>query len=448
MTPRWLLPLLLVLVAACGTSTRTVRLNTGRDEPIVFTPRTHSEQVVLDDDEFEETVQKLGRDVRVSTSPRAAALRLFEDSLSSHDSSPGRSRVGIVTIERPRQALRLMSEEQDANAKLTGAYGRWCHRQGLSNDCLRLLAPGSTLDEEGKRTLAFRFAIDSVWDETAEALEDLTDKDAVIAMLATTGAVYFGLWLLPEPVSKGVAAVLTVSLIAYLGWDTVWSLVQGWRVLAEEVRVATTFEDLQEAGAKYGKVMGENAARAFVMLAVAALGSTAQMMASKLPTLPGSAQAALVGAEQGGFRLAAAGQVTAVEVAPGGVITIALAPSAVATTSSPAPVDEEGHEHHIATNKWKDATHSGGPWTPQFQRLFERAGMSLDDPANRVRVPGHKGPHPREYHEEVYRRLREAMEGCRTIQSCSEGLVGELRNLAAEISTRDTWLNKLVTKRQ
>jgi len=46
------------------------------------------------------------------------------------------------------------------------------------------------------------------------------------------GAVYFALWLAPDPVlSKGIAATLTVALIAYLGWDTVWSLVEGWRVL-------------------------------------------------------------------------------------------------------------------------------------------------------------------------------------------------------------------------
>jgi hypothetical protein len=120
---------------------------------------------------------------------------------------------------------------------------------------------------------------------------------------------------------------------AYGRWCQVWSLVQGWRVLAKEVEAATTFDEIQDAGEKYGKVMGQNAARAFVMLAMAALGSTAQTLATRGPTLPGSAQALLVGAGQGGFRLAAAGQVTSVAVAPGGVITIALDPEAVAETA-------------------------------------------------------------------------------------------------------------------
>ncbi|WP_338052856.1 AHH domain-containing protein [Pyxidicoccus trucidator] len=406
----------------------------------------------LEEEEFEEALQQLGRDVSISSNPRRAALRLFEDSLWPRTSSGASERVGIVTIGRPRQSLEVVPEEQEARGKLAGDYGRWCQRERLPRDCLHLLDAGPTLDEEGKRTLAFRLAIDVVWDETAEALEDLTDKDAVIAMLATTGAVYFGLWLLPEPISKGVAAVLTVGLVAYLGWDTVWSLIQGWKVLAEEVRAATTFEEVQAAGEKYGRVMGQHAARTFVMLAMAALGSTAQTMAAKLPTLPGSAQAALVGTEQGGFRLAGAGQVVSVEVAAGGVITIALDPGAVAATArdasaaSSGPVDGEGHEHHIATNKWKDATHSGGPWTPKLQKLFDRAGMSLDDPANRVRVPGHKGPHPKEYHEEVYSILDQATTRCGTIEYCRAALTKALRRLAKEIVTPNTRLNKWVTR--
>jgi hypothetical protein len=257
----------------------------------------------------------------------------------------------------------------------------------------------------------------------------------------------------PEPLlSKGIAATLTVALIAYLGWDTVWSLVKGWRMLAKEVEVATTFDEIQDAGEKYGKVMGKNAARAFVMLAMAALGSTAHTLAARIPTLPGSAQAALVGAEQGGFRLAAAGQVTSVAVAPGGVITIALAPEAVAETArgtravASEPVATAAHEHHIATNKWWDSTHLGGPWSPRFQKLFDRAGMSLDDAANKVRVPGHKGPHPVEYHRDVLKRLNEAMEDCSSMKQCRESLTSALRELAAEISTPGSKLNRLVTR--
>jgi hypothetical protein len=72
--------------------------------------------------------------------------------------------------------------------------------------------------------------------------------------------------------------------------------------------------------------------------------------------------------------------------------------------------------------------------------------MSLNDPANIVRVQGHKGPHPRDYHEAVWRRLSEATEACRTMQQCREALTVELKRLAREISTPGTDLHKLVTR--
>ncbi|HZH16044.1 MAG TPA: AHH domain-containing protein [Archangium sp.] len=111
-------------------------------------------------------------------------------------------------------------------------------------------------------------------------------------------------------------------------------------------------------------------------------------------------------------------------------------------------MDAEGPEHHIATDKWTDATHSGGPWTPKFQRIFDRAGMSLNDPANKVRVKGHQGPHSQEYHERIYERLDEATKGCSSIPQCQQALTTELQRLAKLLSTEGTSLNKLVTRSQ
>ncbi|RYZ16702.1 MAG: hypothetical protein EOO70_03825, partial [Myxococcaceae bacterium] len=158
--------------------------------------------------------------------------------------------------------------------------------------------------------------------------------------------------------------------------------------------------------------------------------------------------AALVGAEQGGFRLVAAAEVSAIAVSVSGEVTIALAPNAVAmgTKGPNVPVPAEVRVHHIATNKWWDATHNGGPWSPRFQEFFDRAGMSLDDEINTVRVSGHKGPHPEAYHKAVYVRLRDALGRCRTILKCREALVEELQSLGQEISTQDTPLNLLVTQ--
>lgn len=429
-----------LFVTGCATS-RTWRLDTGEGRAREHTPRTDTRPVTLERDTFEKAVRTLAREAPVSAHPRREALRLL---------NPGadrpRASLGVVSVDDPRQGRVRVAQ---GRTELETAYGRWCVRKRLSGDCLRLLDRGLTLDEEGKRTLAFRIALDSVWEETAEALEGMVDPEATVSLLVMTGAVYFGLWLVPEPLlSKGVAATLTVALIAYLGWDTVWSLIQGWRVLAAEVKEAQTFDGIRDAGEKYGEVMGKQAARAFVMLAMAALGSTAQTLATRVATLPGSAQAALAGAEQGGFRLVAAAEVSAIAVSASGEVTLVLAPNAVAMGTKgpnvPAPV--EVRVHHIATNKWWEATHNGGPWSPKFQELFDRAGMSLDDEVNTVRVRGHQGPHPRKYHEEVYERLKEALGRCRSIQRCSEALVKELQSMGAEISTEGSRLNLLVTQ--
>ncbi|MCY1046790.1 AHH domain-containing protein [Corallococcus sp. bb12-1] len=445
MMPRWVAVLVWVVCATGCATSRTWRLDTGEGQPREYTPRKETAPVALDGEAFADAVRRLAPGAPVTSHPRTEALRL----LSPETRRPrARASLGLVALEDPRRGHVRVVEAPEQGTALEAAYGRWCVRKKLTGDCLHLLEEGVRLGEEGKRTLAFRIALDSVWEETAAALEGMTDPEAMVVMLATTGAVYLGLWMVPEPLlSKGIAAVLTVGLIGYLGWDTVWSLIQGWRLLAEQVREAEDFEGIRDAGERYGKVMGKQAARAFVMLMMAALGGTAQTLAARMTTLPGAGQAAVVGAEQGGFILAAAEQVRAVAVSSSGVVTIELSPGAVAMAAQgPTSGALEVYEHHIATNKWWEATHNGGPWSPPFQKLFDRAGMSLDDPANKVRVAGHKGPHPKQYHETVYARLSDALGRCRSLQVCREALVRELKTLGAEISTADTLLNSLVTR--
>jgi hypothetical protein len=137
--------------------------------------------------------------------------------------------------------------------------------------------------------------------------------------------------VLPEPVTKGLAALLTLGAGAYLGWDVVWRLMDGWLVMMEDAERATTFDELYAVGEKFGVVMGEKAARAFVMLATVAMGSTASGMAGKMPTLPGAGQAALAAETQMKVRFSAQAlaQVESVALSAAGV-TIALAPNAVA----------------------------------------------------------------------------------------------------------------------
>ncbi len=67
----------------------------------------------------------------------------------------------------------------------------------------------------------------------------------------------------------------------------------------------TTFDEFRASGKKFGDVMGEKEARAFVMLATVAMGNTAASMATPLPKLPGSEQAEVVAERQLNIRFSA-----------------------------------------------------------------------------------------------------------------------------------------------
>ncbi|MCX7723443.1 MAG: AHH domain-containing protein [Verrucomicrobiae bacterium] len=87
----------------------------------------------------------------------------------------------------------------------------------------------------------------------------------------------------------------------------------------------------------------------------------------------------------------------------------------------------DGQIHHIATDKnWK----RGAKWSRSFDDMFREAGMSLDDIANKLVLPGHKGPHPEDYHQEVYAALKKAAEGAMS----SASLEGLAADVAKELS--------------
>ena len=60
--------------------------------------------------------------------------------------------------------------------------------------------------------------------------------------------------------------------------------------------------------------------------------------------------------------------------------------------------------HHIAT------TRHTTKWTGKFKKLFSKAGVSMEDPANTIPLPGHCGPHLEEYHEWVFDKLKRVID--------------------------------------
>lgn len=98
--------------------------------------------------------------------------------------------------------------------------------------------------------------------------------------------------------------------------------------------------------------------------------------------------------------------------------------------------------HHIATNK-----HS--KWAAKFRVLFEKNGLGkfknggarrdvLNDPLNKVDVPGHKGPHPEKMHAEIYKRLKAAS------RKGSDQFKAELAELKKEALDPTSALNKIL----
>ncbi|MFP2957541.1 hypothetical protein ACLEPN_06830 [Myxococcus sp. 1LA] len=361
---RWSIPLLLVMLAGCSGTTKSVRLHTGTGEPIVLTPRSgNAAPVELDEDDFVEAVDALARSVRPSTRPQETARRLFEvDSRSgSYFYEPRGHRVIPLG-----PGEHLAGEPPATEVELTRAYLRWCERANTPGDCLRLLVESPTVTGDGRYALAMALAQGAVLDEMMDAFKDMADPQAMMAAVLWTWTTYCILLAVPEPFSKGVAAVMTASLIAYVGVDTFWSLILGFKRLVEEAERATTFDELREAGERYGEVMGRNAARTFAMLATAAIGNTAAGLGAKVPKLPGAAQAAAQAEAQLGIRLAAVADVGSVAVSTESV-TIALAPGAVAMAArgtgggSSAKARPTGYKAWGSFSGFKKAMGPAGP---------------------------------------------------------------------------------------
>jgi hypothetical protein len=327
--PRSIVLLLFVLLAGCSTSTRgVVHLDTGQGEPIVHTPRRDVKPAEVSPKEFKKAVTQHAPSVPAVERPLEHARQLFGvPERSGWYRYEGRSQRLMASEPGGTRNLRLLPEDEELKRR----YLLWCERTWEGGDCLRLLGDKPYLDGDAKYALAMAIAHSKVLGAMKEELARLVSPQAVVATIVGGLTMYAILLALPEPVSKGIAALMTLGAMAYLGWDTVWRLIDGWLVLMKEVDQANTFDGIYASGEKFGDTLGEKAARAFVMLGTVALGNTAAGMATTLPKLPGAGQAAVVAEAQLNLRFTAPAlaQVESVAITAEGVI-LALAPNAVA----------------------------------------------------------------------------------------------------------------------
>ncbi|ATB26846.1 AHH domain-containing protein [Melittangium boletus] len=418
---------LLLLTSACAT-TRVVTLDTGQRAPIIYRPG-ESAPVTIGEQEFKSAVAQLILDMD---------LKVVHEASEPFDSrSLLASARGIVDGARGQKA--------------SAASARHCQRRGNPAMCSSLFAGEFTLGVMERRMMALSFALDTVWEGVEEVVKDLANPEALRAMVVSIIGTSLVMLVAPEPITKFIAMGLTASLIAYLGVGPVWNLGQGFLRLMAESKNARGFAELEASGHRFGKVLGGNGARILVLVAMTAIGGKSAM-AAQGPKLPGAAQAAMRARVEGGFELSGvlAGQVRSISLPAAGVLNVALAPTAVATvamgTGGVIQGDPDGDIHHICTDKNEVSDASGGPWTPLFEPYFNRAQMKLSDVANQVRIKGHKGPHPREYHQEVFRRIERDMNECRGAAQCRAVLIDTLAQIARELTTAGTKLRKLITR--
>ncbi len=437
-------PLLLALMVGCASTVPVIRVESEQGKAFISIPRSADTQPVkLEEEEFRRAMRQLARQVPLTGTPRQMAERTFQiDPLSGN----------YLYLLRDKKLVPTGPGDWDgtltqADLETAERYRVWCQRaHGFYGDCLGgALVGGRYLDMQGRYVWALALSKSPVLDEMKKALGEMANIHALVnSALWTLGSMLLILAL--NPVAPALVAALGVGMILWVGYGTLSSLVHGWFQLMEEVKAATTFEQIRDAGERFGKILGQEAAQAVAMLLLAAIGQTAKGFAAKVPTLPGSAQVAVQAEGQAGIWLPALGEVEEIALADDAV-TVTVAANAVAMTArgtgGKGPCVET---HHIATICNDKDTKRGGPWTPRFRRIFARAGMSMQDPANKMPLPGHYGPHPQQYHEIVFKILDDATATCRSVAECQAKLKWALSELGKQIATPGTELNQLVTR--
>ena len=294
-----------------------------------------------------------------------------------------------------------------------------------------------------------------------EAALEMFSSPAVLLSVGMSLVLYMVAWAAPEPVfTKAFAAAVTLGLLMTYTATELYNVGLACLNLYREAETARTREQLEAAAERFGKAIGAVGLRVLMTVAGA-------KVARGLQEVPkGGLWARLSpprfafggGGARGGFTVGA-GTRAQVSVADGTVVLMGVSANTAASAVASAVASsrttgacaeskkDDNHGHHLCTNKNEVSESNGGPWTPLFEELFSRAGMSLDDPANIVYLREHKGPHPEEYHREILNRIDGALGSCRTLAECRARLVRALDEIAGDVCRPGSKLNKLATRK-
>lgn len=421
----------LLLATGCAT-TRVVHIDAGNGQRVTH-ESVDVEPVEVNEEEFKAALTQLILDLRMDVA--------FRES----DEADQRGWVRSRTLLASSNGI----ADSGSGSSPESLYARICPD---SDNCLTLVGgTGLTFSRKDRTLMALSFALDTVWESVEAEVGKVLNPVALKAMVTSAALTLLLTMTLPEPITKVIAVALTAAMVAYLGVVPVWEIGRGFVRLWDDAQKATSVIELQDIGHRFGRVLGTNGTRVLVLVVMAALGGK-NAMATQGPKLPGFPQAALRAEAEAGFQLGAAmnGGVTSIALPAAGVLNVSLAPGVAAAVAMYSdgryPGDAEGAVHHICTNKNRVSTASGGPWTPACEEIFEKAGMTLEDAANKVRLKGHEGPHPELYHSQVVNRLQVAVSQCRTPEACRAKLLNELAKIANELLTPGSDLRSYIVK--
>ncbi|HYO57225.1 AHH domain-containing protein [Archangium sp.] len=304
--------------------------------------------------------------------------------------------------------------------------------------------------ESSHQVMALRLSTRFMHAGFRDAAHELFNDPLFVSGVVLSTALYMAAWLAPEPFfSKALAVRLTLVLMTCFTLAEIRNVAVTVMRLYKEAEQARTLPELEKVAERFGKALGGTGLRFLVMVASYGLGKA-------LPPTPLGGLRARQWAPAGAAALddLLLAEATTVQVVADGSVVIAGATlgNAAAAARAESICDDGstkngGEWHHIATIGNRKSSARGGPWTPKFESLFARVGLSLDDSANLVHIQGHEGPHSEEYHRAVYQRLYAALRKCTSLDECRLALTNELKRIAEELCTPGTDLNRMLIKK-
>jgi hypothetical protein len=296
------LGLLLVVpwLTQCTTG-RLIRLETGEGPPLVYTPASpEPPPIEIPQQVFFDTLTDL-----LLTAP--------------------------LTIYPPRQGQVIWASWGATPDTAQQLLLDQCEPSESADDCLRLPSSAPPPGTLSRMRLAFSLSLDSLWEGATIPMAEYADPLAFKVMVYSAMITWLVILMAPEPVTKALAALLTLCLVAYIGLGPVWSMMKASWQFAQDCERATTAEQLKLAGQRFNLVLGDNGMRIFLLLATAAIGGRASFL-DKGPRLPAFSRAAAHASKRTGVNLRAMAQVRTVALAEHELV-IGLAPTAVAAVA-------------------------------------------------------------------------------------------------------------------